>query len=76
MYLKAKDVDNADKKTVILLSSCGASTYQLVQSLTAPSPPQSETYKELLELIQNYFSPKPSWSTIIQRLKFNSWTRL
>ena len=72
-YLAANDVANAKKKWSILLSSCGASTYKLIRNLTSPQPPTSKTYKEIVELVQTHYSPKPSM--IVQRLKFNSCSR-
>ena len=35
-YFTANDVDSTEKQRAILLSACGAPTYQLIKSLLAP----------------------------------------
>ena len=61
------------KKRSILLSTCGAATYKLIRNLTSPEPPVSKTYKEIVDLVQTHYQPKPS--VMIERLKFNSRIR-
>ena len=41
-YLMTNDVDSDAKKRAVLLSTCGAKTYQLIRSLVAPRKPVSQ----------------------------------
>ena len=41
-YFAANDVAGARKQRAILLSACGASTYQLIQNLVGPDQPKTE----------------------------------
>ena len=72
-YMSANDVIDIRKKMSILLSTCGAATYKLIRNLTSPELPVSKTYKEILDLVQTHYQPKPS--VMIERLKFNSRIR-
>ena len=69
-YFVANDVADARKQRAILLSCCGASTYSLIRSLAAPSKPTDVAYKELVEKVTAYFTPRRS--RIVSRFKFNS----
>ena len=69
-YFVANDVADARKQRAILLSCCGASTYSLIRSLAAPSKPTDVAYKELVEKVTAYFTPRRS--SIVSRFKFNS----
>ena len=68
--MSANDVIDIGKKRFILLSTCGAATYKLIRNLTSPELPVSKTYKEIVDLVQTHYQPKPS--VMIERLKFNS----
>ena len=59
-YFPANEVEGEEKKRAVLLSACGATTYQLIRNLTAPAKPSSKTFKNLVELVQQHKSPKPS----------------
>ena len=72
-YMLANDVTDPGKKRSILLSTCGATTYKLIRNLTSPDLPISKTYKEIVDLVQAHYQPKPS--VMIERLKFNSKLR-
>ena len=72
-YMSANDVIDIGKKWSILLSTCGAATYKLIRNLTSPELPVSKTYKEIVDLVQTHYQPKPS--VMIERLKFNSRIR-
>lgn len=69
-FFVANDIDEANKKQAILLSVCGAKTYNLMRSLTTPGKPGDKTFDELVTLITNHHNPTPS--AIVQRFKFNS----
>ena len=40
-----------DTRRAILLSSCGAPTYQLIRNLVAPGKPTDKTFNELVTLL-------------------------
>ena len=72
-YMSANDIIDIGKKLCILLITCGAATYKLIRNLTSPELPVSKTYKEIVDLVQTHYQPKPS--VMIERLKFNSRIR-
>ena len=69
-YFAANDITEAEKKRATLLSFVGAVTYKLIRNLTTLNGPTSSTYKDITELVQEHYNPKPS--TIVERFKFNS----
>lgn len=62
------------KKRAVLLSSVGAKTYKLVGNLLAPRKAGDCPYSEIVSTLTNHHNPRPS--TIVQRFRFNSRTRL
>ena len=69
-YVVANEVTSDAKKKVILLSTCGRSTYSTIHSFAALNKPTELEYSALLELTKKHYNPKPS--VIMQRYKFNS----
>ena len=69
-YFMANDVGNPEKQRAILLSGCGASTYQLIRNLVAPAKLISKSFAELVKLVKDHHNPPPS--AIFQRFLFNS----
>ena len=69
-YFAANDVKDTTKQRAILLSACGARTYQVIHNLTAPGKPTEHSFGELVELVKNHFSPPPS--VIVQQFTFNT----
>ena len=63
----------ADKQRAILLSSCGAATYQLIRNLVAPGKPTDKSFSELVVLVKDHHQSCPS--TIIQRFNFHMQTQ-
>ena len=53
-----------DKRRAILLSSCGALTYQLIRNLVVPGKPTDKTFAEIVTLMRDHHQPRPS--TIVQ----------
>ena len=49
-YFVANDVDDGGKQRAILLSVCGATTYQLIRNLVAPAKPTERTFGELRQV--------------------------
>eukprot|EP00731_Ephydatia_muelleri_P014717 Em0008g437a len=72
-YFAANDVGNETKKSAILLSVCGSSTYRLIRSLLAPVKPGEKSYSDIVALVTTHLNPKPS--VIVQRFKFNCRVR-
>ena len=72
-YFAANDVAGAAKQRAILLSACGASTYQLIRNLVAPDLPKDRSFDELVKLVQDHHQPPPS--AIVQRFNFHSRSR-
>ena len=68
-YFLANDVDVAEKQRAILLSVCGAATYQLIRDLVSPARPNTKTFDEIVQLVQDHHQPPPSF--IVQRYNFN-----
>ena len=69
-YFTANDVADAGKQRAILLSVCGASTYQLIRNLVAPTKPTDQTFAEIVEIVQKHNQPSPS--VMVQRFNFHS----
>ena len=43
----------------ILLSLVGDTTYKRIRTMTSPDTPSSSAYKDVLELVQKHYRPKP-----------------
>ena len=74
-YFTANDIkaEEADKRRAILLSVCGASTYQLIRNLLTPAKPTDKTFAQLVALVKDHHEPPPS--AIVQRKNFNTRVR-
>ena len=73
LFFTANDVNDAEKKRAILLTSCGIETYQLFKGLTAPAKPVEMTFNELVILMTNHENPKRN--PIAERFQFNMRNR-
>ena len=62
--------EEGDTRRAILLSSCGAQTYQLIRNLVAPEKPTDKTFTEIVALVKDHHQPRPS--TIVQRYNFHT----
>ena len=69
-YVVAHDIKSETKKKAVLLSECGAATYNLIRSLVVPQKPNEVEYKVLLDKTKEHFAPAPS--CIVERYKFNT----
>lgn len=72
-YFTANDIATDDKKRAILLSTCGAETYQLIRSLVAPQKPTDKSLTDIITLVKDHHTPPPS--AIVQRFRFHSRTQ-
>ena len=69
-YFLANDITDDAKQRAILLSACGASTYQVIRNLTAPKKPAEHPFKDIVKLVRQHYSPAPS--AIVQHFNFNT----
>lgn len=67
LFFDAHDVDK-DKQVATLLSSVGASTYGLLRNLVQPLKPRDKTFDEIVEILSDYYEPKPL--VIAERFRF------
>ena len=65
--------EEGDKQRAILLSYCGAATYQLIRNLVSPDKPTDKTFAELVALVKAHHQLRPS--TIVQRFHFHTRTQ-
>ena len=72
-YFTANDIATDDKQRAILLSTCGAETYQLIRSLVAPQKPTDKPLRDIIQLVRDHHTPPPS--AIVQRFRFHSRTQ-
>ena len=72
-YFVANDIKGNERQRAVLLSICGASTYQLIRSVVSPAKPTEKTFDELVTLLREHYFPKPS--VTMQRFVFNSRSR-
>ena len=56
-YFMANDVKDAGKQRAILLSVCGAATYQLIRNLVAPGKPTEKSFADLVKLVKEHTHP-------------------
>ena len=69
-YFLANDAEDPAKQRAILLSVCGAATYQLIRNLVAPDKPTNKSFSAIVKLVQDHHNPPPS--VTVQRFKFHS----
>ena len=65
--------EEGNKQRAILLSCCGAATYQLIRNLVAPNKPTDKAYAEIVDVVKAHLQPRPS--TIVQRFHFHTRTQ-
>ena len=65
--------EEGDKRRAILLSCCGAATYQLIRNLVSPAKPTEKSFEQLAKLVKDHHQPPPS--EIVQRFNFHMRTR-
>ena len=72
-YFAANDIRSSEKQRAILLTVCGAETYQLIRSLLAPTKPTEKSFSDIINVMSEHYQPTPS--PIVQRYHFNSRSR-
>ncbi len=68
IFMDANDIKE-EKKVSVLLTVIGTKNFNLVKNLCAPSKPTEKKYDELVKLVEEHLSPKPSF--IAERYKFS-----
>ena len=69
----ANDIKDATKQRAILLSACGAATYQMIKNILSPWKPTEVSFKDIVAALTSHLQPKPSET--VQQYKFHSRTR-
>ena len=63
-YVKRLEYSNgiqaAEKKWAVLISVMGSQAYKLLRTLIPPSMPNEKSFTQLVEVLKNYYNPKPS----------------
>ena len=72
-YFIANDIKGEERQRAVLLSICGASTYQLIRNVVSPAKPTEKTFDEIVATMKEHYFPKPS--VTMQRFAFNSRSR-
>ncbi|KAK3748327.1 hypothetical protein QZH41_005512, partial [Actinostola sp. cb2023] len=72
-YFVANGIEDQPQRKAILLASVGEKTYALIKSICQPSRPAEKSFNELVKLVQDHHTPKPS--EIVQRYKFHTRSR-
>ena len=73
-YFVANSIsEEGNTRRAILLSSCGAPTYQLIRNLVAPGKPTDKSFSEIVVLVRDHHQPRPS--TIVQHFNFHTRTQ-
>ncbi|KAK3714536.1 hypothetical protein QZH41_003886 [Actinostola sp. cb2023] len=72
-YFVANGIEDQPQRKAILLASVGEKTYALIKSICQPSPLAEKSFNELVKLVQDHHTPKPS--EIVQRYKFHTQSR-
>ncbi|XP_064463364.1 uncharacterized protein LOC135374313 [Ornithodoros turicata] len=72
-YLNVNRVED-DNKVDAVVSIIGPKTYALLKSPTSPDAPSKKKFKEILQLLREHYTPKPS--VIGERAKFHRRTQL
>ena len=75
-FFVANDVtgdDKVAKRRATFLSVVGHDAYNLLRSLIAPEKPTEKTFEQLVAVLTEHYSPKPT--EVMQRFRFNSRAR-
>ena len=72
-YFIANNIKGKEKQRAVLLSICGASTYQLIWIVVSLGKPTDKNFEQIVTLVRQHYFTKPS--VIMQRFIFNSRSR-
>ena len=68
-FFIANKITEAEHKVAVLLTVIGSKAYSLLQNLLASAKPTDKDSDEIVQVLQNYLSPKPL--IIVERFKFH-----
>ncbi len=69
-FFIANSITVNEKKRAVFLSVVGAETFKVLRSLVSPEKPGDKSLADLLQKLEDHFSPKPS--EIVERFKFHT----
>ena len=72
-FFEANAITTPERKRSVFLAVVGATTYKVLRDLVAPSKPGDIPFEELVQKLEEHFSPKPS--EIVERFRFHTRTR-
>ena len=72
-FFAANAITTAEKKRAIFLAVVGPTTYELLRSMLAPNKPGEVAFNEMVKVLSDHYSPKPS--EIVSRFKFYNRSR-
>ena len=59
-FFEANKMTMVNGKRAMFLSVIGATTYRMLRSLVAPAKPGENPFQDLVTVLSDHFSPKPS----------------
>ena len=72
-FFAANGITTAEKKRATFLAVVGPTTYKLLHSMLAPHKPGEVAFNEMVKVLSDHYSPKPS--EIVSRFKFYNRSR-
>ena len=72
-FFAANSIAEDEKKSLVFLTMIGAATYKVLRDLVSPAKPGTKPLEELLQKLEQYYSPRPS--EIVQRFGFHTCFR-
>ena len=57
LFFKASEIEEDSKRIATLLSSVGAQTYRVINSLAMPNKPGEIVFKEIVDLLKEHQVP-------------------
>ena len=59
LYCTANDIEDAEKRRAILLSTCGASTYRTIKNVLSPRAPTDVSFNDFVKEMSAHLQPRP-----------------
>ena len=73
-FFAANSIAEDEKKNrSVFLTVIGAATYKVLRDLVVPAKPGTKPLEELLQKLEQHYSPRPS--EIVQRFRFHTYFR-
>ena len=58
-FMEANGIED-NKKAAVMLSLIGSKTYGVLRNILSPAKPNQKSYKQLVEVLQSHYEPKPN----------------